>query len=76
MGEKGNLLDMSEEIVANLAEQGPQFWLDFKQYQQSRAQSAQARVVAEQQGAAVVERDAATQEGPARFDWPSPRATG
>jgi hypothetical protein len=35
MGEKGNLLDMGEEIFANLAEQGPQFWLDFKQYQLS-----------------------------------------
>ena len=29
MGEKGNLLDMGEEIFANLAEQGPQFWLDY-----------------------------------------------
>ena len=75
MGEKGNLLDMGEEIFANLAEQGPQFWLDFKQYQLSRAQSAQAPVAAEQQGAAVAERDAATQEGPAKFDWPPPRAT-
>jgi hypothetical protein len=76
MGEKGNLLDMSEEIVANIAEQGPQFWLDFKQYQLSRAQSAQAPAPAEQQqGAAGAERDAATQEGPAEFSWPSPRAT-
>jgi len=75
MGEKGNLLDMGEEIFANLAEQGPQFWLDFKQYQLSRAQSAQAPVAAEQQGAAVAERDAVTQEGPAKFSWPSPRAT-
>ena len=75
MGEKGNLLDMGEEIFANLAEQGPQFWLDFKQYQLSRAQSAQAPAAAEQQGAAVAERDAATQEGPAKFNWPSPRAT-
>ena len=76
MGEKGNLLDMGEEIFANLAEQGPQFWLDFKQYQLSRAQSAQAPVAAEQQGVAVAERDAATQEGPAKFNWPSPRPTG
>ena len=75
MGEKGNLLDMGEEIFANLAEQGPKFWLDFKQYQLSRAQSGQAPVVAEQQGAAVVERDAGTQDGSARFNWPSPRAT-
>ena len=63
MGEKGNLLDMGEEIFANLAEQGPKFWLDFKQYQLSRAQSTQAPVVAEQQGAAVAERDAAAQMG-------------
>jgi hypothetical protein len=75
MGEKGNLLDMGEEIFANLAEQGPQFWLDFKQYQLSRAQSAQAPVVAEQQAAAVADRDAAAQGGPAKFNWPPPRAT-
>jgi hypothetical protein len=75
MGEKGNLLDMGEEIFANLAEQGPKFWLDFKEYQLARAQNAQAPVAAEQQGAAVAERDAATQDGPARFSWPSPRAT-
>ena len=35
MGEKGNLLDMGEEIFANLAEQGPQFWLSYKQYMES-----------------------------------------
>jgi len=29
MGEKGNLLDASEEIFANLADQGPQFWLNY-----------------------------------------------
>jgi hypothetical protein len=75
MGEKGNLLDMGEEIFANLAEQGPQFWLDFKQYQLSRAQSAQARVVPEQQGDAEVDRDAAGQDGLAIFNWPSPQAT-
>jgi len=78
MGEKGNLLDMGEEIFANLAEQGPQFWLDFKKYQlsRSRAQSAQAPVVAEQQGAAVAERDASAPDAPAKFNWPPPRATG
>ena len=75
MGEKGNLLDMGEEIFANLAEQGPKFWLDFKQYQLSRAQSGQAPVAAEQQGDAVADRDAAAQEEPAKFNWPSPRAT-
>ena len=36
MGEKGNLLDTGEEIFANLAEQGPQFWLNYKQYMESR----------------------------------------
>lgn len=36
MGEKGNLLDMGEEIFANLAEQGPQFWLDYERYKLSR----------------------------------------
>ena len=75
MGEKGNLLDMGEEIFANLAEQGPQFWLDYKQYKLSRGKSAQARVVVEQQAAAVAERDAAAKDGPAKFDWPPPRTT-
>jgi hypothetical protein len=64
MGEKGNLLDMGEEIFANLAEQGPQFWLSYEQYKLSRAQGVQAGVVIEQQAAAVVERDAAAQEVP------------
>ena len=53
MGEKGNLLDVGEEIFANLAEQGPQFWFDYEQYKLSRARSVQARVAAEQQAAAV-----------------------
>jgi hypothetical protein len=52
MGEKGNLLDMGEEIFANLVEQGPQFWLDYEQYRLSRAQSAQAGVVVERGAAA------------------------
>jgi len=52
MGEKGNLLDMSEEIFANLAEQGPQFWLNYEQYKLSRAQSVQAGLVMERDGAA------------------------
>jgi len=47
MGEKGNVLDMGEEIFASLVEQGPQFWLDYEQYRLSRAQSAQAGVVVE-----------------------------
>ena len=57
MGEKGNLLDMGEEIFASLAEQGPQFWLNYEQYKLSRAQGARAGV--------VVERDAAAQGAPA-----------
>lgn len=74
MGEKGNLLDMGEEIFANLAEQGPQFWFDYQQYKQSRAQSARARVVAKQQAAAVVEGDAAAPDKPA--SWLAPPAAG
>jgi len=65
MGEKGNLLDMGEEIFASLAEQGPQFWLNYEQYKLSRVQSGQAGVVVEQQAAAVAERDAAAQDAPA-----------
>jgi hypothetical protein len=29
MNEKCNLLDIGEEIFANLAEHGPQFWLNY-----------------------------------------------
>jgi hypothetical protein len=72
MGEKGNLLDIGEEIFASLADQGPQFWLDYEQYKLSRAQSARARVVVEQQAAAA-ERGAVTQDAPAKFNWPPPR---
>jgi hypothetical protein len=39
MGEKGNLFDTSQEIFTNLAEQGPQFWLNYEQYKLTRAQS-------------------------------------
>jgi hypothetical protein len=63
MGEKGNLLDMGEEIFANLAEQGPQFWLDYEQYKLSRARGVQAGV--------VVERDAAPHDAPANRSAPS-----
>jgi hypothetical protein len=74
MGEKGNLLDIGEEIFANLAEQGPQFWLNYKQYMESRGKSDQAaHVITEHQGAAVVERDAAAQDAPA--EWWAPPAT-
>jgi len=74
MAEKGNMLDMGEAIFVNLAEQGPQFWLDYEQYKLSRAQSARACVLVEQR-AAVAERDAAAQDAPAKFNWPPPRAT-
>jgi hypothetical protein len=72
MGEKGNLLDMSEEIFASLAEQGPQFWFNYEQYKRSQAQGAQARVVPEPQAAAVAERDAAEQVAPAKQSAPPP----
>jgi hypothetical protein len=62
MGEKGNLLDMGEDIFASLAEQGPQFWFDYEQYKQSRAGSAQAHVAVAQQAGAVVEGDAAARD--------------
>jgi hypothetical protein len=75
MGEKGNLLDTGEEIFQNLAEQGPQFWLDYEQYKLSRARSIQARAIGEQQATAVAERDAAAKGEPANFNLPSPRAT-
>jgi len=52
MGEKGNLLDLGEEIFANLAEQGPQFWFDYEQYKLTRAKSIQAGGVVEQQAGA------------------------
>jgi hypothetical protein len=74
MGEKGNLLDMGEEIFASLAEQGPQFWFNYEQYKQSRGQSAQAGVVVAQQAAAVAERDAAAQV--ARAKQSAPPAAG
>jgi hypothetical protein len=75
MGEKGNLLDTGEEIFASLAEQGPQFWLNYKQYMESRRRGAEAaRVIAEHQAAAVVEPGAAGQAAPAQR--PAPPATG
>jgi hypothetical protein len=65
MGEKGNLLDTGEEIFANLAEQGPQFWLNYKQYMESRGRGAEAaRVIVGHQAAVVVEPDAAAQYAP------------
>jgi hypothetical protein len=78
MGEKGNLLDMGEEIFANLAEQGPQFWLNYKQYMESRGKSDHAtHVTVEHQAGAVVERDAAAQDAPTEWSAPpsAPPAT-
>lgn len=74
MGEKGNLLDTGEEIFANLAEQGPQFWLSYKQYMESRGRSAEAARMVVEHRAAVVEPDAAAQDAPAKR--PAPPATG
>ncbi len=46
MGEKGNLLDISEEVFASLAEQGPQFWVAYEEYKLARDKGDQARVTA------------------------------
>jgi hypothetical protein len=75
MGEKGNLLGTGEEIFANLAEQGPQFWLSYKQYMESHGRAAEAaRVSVEHQAAAVVTPDAAGQDAPT--NRPVPPAYG
>ena len=75
MGEKGNLLDTGEEIFANLAEQGPQFWLSYRQYMESRSRGAEAaRGIVEHQAATVAEPDMAAQAAPARR--PAPPAAG
>ena len=58
MGEKGNLIDTTEAVFENLAEQGPQFWLSYEQFKQSRAGGAQAPVVAGQPTAADAGHDA------------------
>ena len=47
MGEKGNLLDTSQEVFANLAEQGPQFWIAYEQYKQARVNNGPAQLDAE-----------------------------
>jgi len=47
MGEKRNLLDTSEEVFANLVEQGPQFWIAYEQYKQARIGNAPEHVDAE-----------------------------
>ena len=46
MGEKGNLLDISEEVFANLAEQGPQFWIAYEQYKLARNKGDRGAVTA------------------------------
>jgi hypothetical protein len=66
MGEKGNLLDMGEDVFANLAEQGPQFWIAYEQYKQARGRSAGAQ--------AVVNREVGAEDSTA--EWPRPPATG
>jgi hypothetical protein len=45
MGEKGNLVEMSEEFFANLADQGPQFWIAYEQYKESRSRTTQPQTV-------------------------------
>jgi hypothetical protein len=66
MGEKGNLLDTSQEIFANLAEQGPQFWIAYEQYKLARGKDAPAHVDAEHEQDA---RDVTAQ-------WPRPPGAG
>ena len=56
MGEKGNVFEVSEDLFANLAEQGPQFWLGYEQYKLARDQGAEERVVAQGTAAAAAER--------------------
>jgi hypothetical protein len=46
MGEKGNLLDTTQEVFANLAEQGPQFWVAYEQYKLARNKGDQGAVTA------------------------------
>jgi hypothetical protein len=70
MGEKGNLLDTGEEIFANLAEQGPQFWLSYKQYMESRGRGVEAARTIVGHQAAAAERDAAAKDAPARRPAP------
>ena len=63
MGEKGNLIDTTEAVFENLAEQGPQFWLSYEQFKQARAGGAQAPVVAGHDAAADAGHDAAAGAG-------------
>ena len=52
MGEKGNLIDISEEVFANLAEQGPQFWLAYEEYKQAKSALANVNAGPEEGAAA------------------------
>jgi hypothetical protein len=45
VGEKGNLFNTSQEVFANLAEQGPQFWLEYQQYKDTMASRSPAPAV-------------------------------
>lgn len=48
MGEKGNLVDVTEEFFANLADQGPQFWIAYEQYRDSKTRITQPQAVQRQ----------------------------
>ena len=49
MGEKGNLLGVGEDVFASLAEQGPQFWIAYEEYKETRVKSPQAQASVERQ---------------------------
>jgi hypothetical protein len=51
MGEKGNLFDTGEDVFANLAEQGPQFWLAYEQYKDERTKSSAEEAADNEAGA-------------------------
>jgi hypothetical protein len=74
MGEKGNLVDLSEEVFANLAEQGPQFWVAYEQYKESRNR------VTQPQAARVTQPQATQGQGKGAPDpatrWPGSPAPG
>jgi len=68
MGEKGNLLDAGKEVFANLAEQGPQFWIAYEQYKLARGKSVPAQAAAEHEGGG--------QDQTPEWEWPRPPAAG
>jgi hypothetical protein len=63
VGEKGNVLGVGEEVFADLAEQGPQFWIAYEQYKLARDKAAEERVVAQGVADPGAERPE-TQAGP------------